>query len=162
MSSTYRFASVSAVGLLLAVLTAGCIQGPQSFAGGMPLGGQSTGCAVASQQEANWRALVADLRAQGLALDAQCARAPNHWTMTLLVLDSTRASQVLRGPLADGEPVDMGEGPGAVAGAERSPDVQYNRRWLRAALLGHRFHGASADGRHFTPAPPPALEIAAH
>ena len=64
--------------------------------------------------------------------------------------------------LADGEPVDMGEGPGAVAGAERSPDVQYNRRWLRAALLGHRFHGASADGLHFTPAPPPALEIAAH
>lgn len=162
MSSTYRFASVSAVGLLLAVLIAGCIQGPQSFAGGRPLGGPSTGCAVASQQEANWRALVADLRAQGLALDAQCARKPDDWTVQLLVLDSDRASQVLRGPLADGEPVDMGDSPGTAALAELSPDVLHNRRWLRAALLRHRFQPLSADGRHYSPAPPSTLEIAAH
>ncbi|MFZ1500317.1 MAG: D-Ala-D-Ala dipeptidase [Giesbergeria sp.] len=162
MSSTYRFASVSAVGLLLVVLTAGCIQGPASFAGGMPLGGASTGCAVASQQEANWRALVTDLRAQGLALHAQCARKPDDWTVQLLVLDSARASQVLRGPLADGEPVEMGDAPGAAAHAELSPDVLHNRRWLRAALLRHRFQPLSADGRHYSPAPASALEIAAH
>ncbi len=162
MSSTFRFAYASAVGVLAAILAAGCVQGPQSFAGALPLGAQPTGCSAASKQQADWLALAADLHAQGLALEARCARAPGGWTVQLLVVDSVRASQVLRGPLADGEPVDMGDAPGAVALAELSPDVLYNRRWLRAALLRHRLEAVSADGRQSAPTPPFALEIAAH
>ncbi|AVO41762.1 D-Ala-D-Ala dipeptidase [Simplicispira suum] len=162
MSSTFRFAYASALGVLAAILAAGCIQGPQSFAGALPLGAQSSGCLAASKQQANWLALAADLHAQGLALEVRCARPPADRTVQLLVLDSTRASQVLRGPLADGEHVDMGDAPGAAALAELSPDVLYNRSWLRAALLRHRLEAVSADRRQSEPTPPFVLEIAAH
>lgn len=60
-------------------------------------------------------------------------------------MDGLRASKVVRGPLAEGEAVDMGapagvsSTPSANDHADFSPDVQHNRQWLRALMARHQF-----------------------
>ena len=69
--------------------------------------------------------------------------------LALVVTDAQRAAQVLQGPLAQGEDVDMGMAPSGLmdaaadASAQKgkpeavSPDVQHNRAWLRGQLRQH-------------------------
>jgi D-alanyl-D-alanine dipeptidase len=92
---------------------------------------------------------VADeLREHGLELQASCAGTEPGWVVQVLVVDGLKASKIVRGPLADGQGVDMGTPAGvnqAGAGAAASgfsPDVQFNRRWLRATMARHQFDNA--------------------
>ncbi|MNR22690.1 D-alanyl-D-alanine dipeptidase [compost metagenome] len=69
---------------------------------------------------------------------------PQVIAVTVIVLDGDRATHTVRGPLADGEAVDMGSAAAATAqkpaGDETlSPDVQHNRAWLRAAMAAQGF-----------------------
>ncbi len=76
--------------------------------------------------------------------------------LTAVVLDSQRASQVVRGPLADGMEVDMGtpfDWFGTAShtnNATLSPDVQHNRRWLRTLLQRHGFRNLPEEWWHYT------------
>jgi D-alanyl-D-alanine dipeptidase len=86
-----------------------------------------------------------ELQAQGLALKTSCQASQGDLAVRVEVVDGLRASKVLRGPLADGEAVDMGT-PAGVSGAnaashhtDLSPDVQHNRQWLRALMARHQF-----------------------
>lgn len=69
----------------------------------------------------------------GLRLQVGDCR-PAALDVTLVVVDGDRAGRVLPGPLADGEPVDMGPHSGH---ADVSPDVQQHRHWLRALMERH-------------------------
>lgn len=76
--------------------------------------------------------------------------------LTLVVTDAERASQAVRGPLAQGEEVDMGT-PFDWFGAQSrtdhpalSPDVQHNRRWLRALLARHGLRNLPQEWWHYT------------
>ena len=104
------------------------------------------------------------LRPQGLGIRVLgCPQAPAPWSrrvlaVTAVVLDGDKAQDTVRGALADGEEVDMGGDyrptpwpqpghPGAdeVLDDEAvSPDVQFNRRWLRSVLASQGF--ASLNG----------------
>lgn len=135
MPHTFRWRWRALAGV--AALCAGCMQGPQgglwahADASAAELG-EAAPCS-AGAGSAGWRAAQQDLRAQGLALRPACpggAQEPR-----LVVLDALRASEVLRGPLADGEAVDLG----GVAGAgDVSPDVAFNRDWVQTVLLRHQ------------------------
>jgi D-alanyl-D-alanine dipeptidase len=76
--------------------------------------------------------------------------------LTLVVVDGMRAAQVLRGPLADGEEVHMGspfdlfDMRSHTDNADMSPDVQHNRRWLRALLAQHGFRNLPEEWWHYT------------
>ena len=109
------------------------------------------------------QAVQAALARQGMALrvlgcpqlasGAKGAAAQQVLAVAVLVVDGERASETVRGPLADGELLDMGSAvPAAASGlAQRvstaslvqppddalSPDVLYNRAWLRA-LMGRQ------------------------
>lgn len=71
--------------------------------------------------------------------------------VTLVVTDAVRAAQVLQGPLAQGEEVDLGTPYGlmdtsALASSDAvSPDVKHNRAWLRGQMQMHGL--VSEDGR---------------
>ena len=76
--------------------------------------------------------------------------------LTLLVVNAQRASRALRGPLAEGEAVDMGT-PFDWFGAQShtdattlAPDVQYNRDWLRTLLQRHGFRNLPEEWWHYT------------
>lgn len=76
--------------------------------------------------------------------------------VTAVVLDAQRASQVVRGPMVDGMEVDMGT-PFDWFGQEShtnnsalSPDIQHNRRWLRALLQRHGFRNLPEEWWHYT------------
>lgn len=94
---------------------------------------------------------VADeLRAHGLQLQASCAKSGAGWVVEVVVVDGMKASKVVRGPLADGQALDMGTPAGvksaAAGGAAAtgfSPDVQFNREWLRTTMARHQFDNAS-------------------
>jgi D-alanyl-D-alanine dipeptidase len=81
--------------------------------------------------------------------------------LTLVVVDGPRAAKVVRGPLADGEEVDMGspfdmfDARSHTDNAEMSPDVQHNRRWLRALLAQHGFRNLPEEWWHYTLADEP-------
>lgn len=78
--------------------------------------------------------------------------------VTAVVLDGEKATDTVRGALGDGEPVDMGSeyrpSPWPVRGnaaetqaqddAEVSPDVMFNRRWLRSVMASQGY--ASVTG----------------
>ncbi|MBP6395833.1 MAG: M15 family metallopeptidase [Giesbergeria sp.] len=76
--------------------------------------------------------------------------------VTAVVLNAQRASQVIRGPLADGMDVDMGtpfDWFGVQSHTENptlAPDVQHNRRWLRALLQRHGFRNLPEEWWHYT------------
>lgn len=76
--------------------------------------------------------------------------------LTVVVVNAQRASQVVRGPLADGMDVDMGT-PFDWFGVQShtdhpmlAPDVQDNRRWLRALLQRHGFRNLPEEWWHYT------------
>ena len=76
--------------------------------------------------------------------------------LTLVVTDGLRARQVLFGPLADGAEVDMGtpfdlfDAHSHTEDADQSPDVQRNRRWLRALMERHGWRNLPEEWWHFT------------
>lgn len=100
-----------------------------------------------------------ELQAQGLALKVACEAtqvSQGALVVRLDVVDGLRASKVVRGPLADGEAVDMGTAAG-VGGANAahhsmdfSPDVQHNRQWLRALMARHQFDNLPGAWWRFT------------
>lgn len=81
--------------------------------------------------------------------------------LTAVVLDGQRASQVLRGPLADGMDADMGtpfDWFGTQSHTEDrtlSPDVQHNRQWLRALMQRQGFRNLPEEWWHYTLQPEP-------
>ena len=150
----------------LALLLAACAHHPQAAvpaAGATGAGGPVV--AVSTGQD---RALCRDdpatraelgrvahaLLAQGLALQATC-QAPGGWVVQVLVVDGMKARQVVRGPLADGQVVDMGTPSGNFqAGASatapgHSPDVVHNRQWLHALMARHQFDNLPDAWWHF-------------
>lgn len=106
-------------------------------------------CVQQADATASMEQLAAQLRANGLALKARCRADTGAWVVQVEVIDGFKASKVVRGPLADGEPVDMGTPAGLVMqganlGASGfSPDVIYNRQWLRKVMAQHRFDNLS-------------------
>lgn len=76
--------------------------------------------------------------------------------VTLVVVDGLRASKVVRGPLADGQEVDMGTPFGLFDARSHtehphlSPDVQHNRRWLRTVLARQGFRNLPEEWWHYT------------
>ena len=81
--------------------------------------------------------------------------------VTLVVVDGLRASKVVRGPLADGQEVDMGspfdlfDARSHTDNPHLSPDVQHNRRWLRTLLAQHGFRNLPEEWWHYTLDPEP-------
>jgi len=135
--------------LAAAALLAACVQSPQAavpqaMAVAAPPGAasvvQERGCG-ASGQPAALRSVEDGLKAQGMALKAQCNTATGAWVVQVVVVDGLRASKTVRGPLADGGEVDMGTPSGVLATATQnfSPDVHHNRQWLRALMARHQF-----------------------
>ena len=90
-----------------------------------------------------------------MALQATCNTASGGWVVQVQVVDGTKAHKVVRGPLADGQAVDMGTPAGAArseaaAGASGfSPDVLHNRQWLRALMARHQFDNLPDAWWHF-------------
>lgn len=101
--------------------------------------------------------IARELQAQGLVLRAACHAAGGQggWMVQVRVVDGLKASRVVRGPLADGQDVDMGTPAGAaLAGAQSgsqnfSPDVQHNREWLRLLMARHEFDNLPDAWWHF-------------
>ena len=81
--------------------------------------------------------------------------------VTLVVVDAMRASKVVRGPLTDGQEVDMGspfdlfDVRSHTDNPDLSPDVQHNRRWLRALLGQNGFRNLPEEWWHYTLDPEP-------
>jgi D-alanyl-D-alanine dipeptidase len=75
------------------------------------------------------------------------------------VVDSETAAHFVRGPLADGEEVDMGDVhlglPEYVTAQEPdvAPDVQFNRGWLAAVMQGRGWQAVPGHWWAFVPAP---------
>lgn len=111
------------------------------------------------------------LRPQGLSIRVLgCPQAPAPWSrrvlaVTAVVLDGDKAQDTVRGALADGEEVDMGGDyrptpwpqPGRAETDEVlsdevvSPDVQFNRRWLRSVLASQGFASLNGPWWGFVP-----------
>lgn len=135
----------------LAVALAACAHSPHAA---VPEGSVSeqiavaSGCTESAAQRAAIGRIAQELQAQGLALQARCPEEGAGWVVQVRVVDGMKASKIVRGPLADGHDVDMGTPAGvSLAGAEPgahgfSPDVQYNRAWLRALMARHQFESA--------------------
>lgn len=76
--------------------------------------------------------------------------------LTLVVVDDQRAAQVLRGPLAEGQEVDMGtpfdrfDVDSHTDNADQPPDVQFNRHWLRTLMEQHGWRNLPEEWWHFT------------
>lgn len=76
--------------------------------------------------------------------------------LTLLVRDGLLARQVLAGPLADGQEVDMGtpfdlfDELSHTANDSLAPDVQRNRQWLRALMQRHGWRNLPEEWWHYT------------
>ncbi len=106
-------------------------------------------CDAAGAARAALQRVADELREHGLELQASCAGTEPGWVVQVLVVDGLKASKIVRGPLADGQGVDMGTPAGvnqAGAGAAASgfsPDVQFNRHWLRATMARHQFDNAA-------------------
>lgn len=140
---------------LVAMWLAACAQSPQAAVFDPPAAAPSAVVAAPSECQAGASTRTAleraaqELRMQGMALEARCAAGGGGWVVNVRVVDGIKASKVVRGPLADGMELDMGTPPGVnLAGAETtasgfSPDVQYNREWLRATMARHQFDNAA-------------------
>lgn len=112
--------------------------------------------------------LQAQLAAQGLALRIQgCpqvasdqGRPKQLLAVRVRVVHGAKAVDLVRGPLADGEDVDMGSqvaAPGLPALAahpveeDLSPDVLFNRQWLRGQMQAHGFEPVAGWWWGFVP-----------
>jgi len=105
-----------------------------------------TGCTQTAGTRDSLGRIAQELRSQGMALEATCQPGAAGWVVKVRVVDGTRAARAVRGPLADGHEVDMGTPAGTPAAQAQaqpasvfSPDVQYNRQWLRAMMARHQF-----------------------
>src|SRR6218665_3587442 len=152
--------------LALAALLAACSHSPPQTAlpppgPGRPVSTEPApglaGCRQPPAARAAVQGVALELQARGLALQVRCQEGSGgsggnggnggngSSVVQLRVLDGIQARAVLRGPLADGQAVDMGTpcgvaSPGAaVTAGGFSPDVQYNRQWLRALMARHQF-----------------------
>ena len=132
-------------------------------------------CKALRIDESSLHAAQHILKPMGLALQVLgCPEAPapfHHHVLavTAVVIDGDKAMNVVRGALGDGEPVDMGSGytpvpwpgkgvqPGASAldDADISPDVQFNRRWLRQVMASQGFASLVGPWWAFQPMPKP-------
>ena len=96
-----------------------------------------------------------ELQTQGLAFKAACHTAAKGWVVQVQVVDGVRATKTVRGPLADGQAVDMGTPAGvgranaALEARGFSPDVEHNRQWLRALMASHQFVNLPDAWWHF-------------
>lgn len=102
-------------------------------------------CVSDASSRASLQSLTTELKAQGMALKTACQSGGRSLQVQLQVVDGMKASRVVRGPLADGEEVDMGTPSGVMlAGAALdahgfSPDVLHNRVWLSQLMARHQF-----------------------
>ncbi len=148
--------------LVVALLLSACVQSPQAAVtnhqGAAQLAmvsPQRAACAESASGRAALTAMERDLRSQGLALSAACHAASGGWVVQVRVIDGMKASQVVRGPLADGHDVDMGTPAGVeLANAPLgvrgfSPDVEHNRQWLRGVMARHQFDNLPDAWWHF-------------
>lgn len=137
-----------AAGLALAA----CVQGPQAAVSAQapspaPMAWDAAveGCAGGERLRAALASARGELRAQGLVLKTACQASQGTLAVQVDVANGLLASQVVRGPLAEGEAVDMGTPAGVSSAAaadhsaDFSPDVQHNRQWLRALMARHQF-----------------------
>lgn len=111
----------------------------------------SAPCSQTAAARDHWADMTAFLKRHGLVMHMQCHGDGQAQTQ-LQVLDALKASEVLRGPLADGEGVETGAGSLqalATADGDRqavAPDVHFNRRWLVSAMAKHRVLQAEQGG----------------
>lgn len=135
-------------------------------------------CRGMAGEQARLQAVQASLAGQGLALRVlDCPQltpaagaSGQVIAVTVMVVDGERAAKVVRGPLADGEAVDMGSAvpvPAATAKLAQavsahptaletpadalSPDVVHNRDWLRAAMVAQGFRPVADRWWAFVP-----------
>lgn len=124
-------------------------------------------CRPMAGQRERLLAVNSALARQGLALRvlgcptlAPASGAPELQVIevTLWVVDGDLAAETVRGPLADGEEVDMGRAalePGEEqrpdASDELPPDVLHNRGWLRAAMSSQGFRSVADKWWAFAP-----------
>ncbi len=133
---------LAAGGSAVAVVPASEMSGRTQAGATQPL------CTDAAAAHAALQPVLRQLRAQGMEMRASCHAATGAWVVQVQVrvVNGFQASKVVRGPLADGHDVDMGTPAGVeLAGAPVdatgfSPDVQFNRQWLRSLMAQHHFN----------------------
>ena len=147
----------------VALLLSACAHNPQAAvptpglqSGAMPWGQTAISpCDKEPTAKPALERIGRELQSQGMALQATCNAASGGWVVQVQVVDGTKAHKVVRGPLADGQAVDMGTPAGAAraeaaAGATGfSPDVLHNRQWLRALMARHQFDNLPDAWWHF-------------
>ncbi len=147
----------------MALLLAACVHSPQAAVPSPGLQGGPTlwehaaiaPCDRAPTARPALERIGRELQSQGIALQATCNAASGGWVVHVRVVDGTKAHKVVRGPLADGQAVDMGTPAGAArseaaAGASGfSPDVLHNRQWLRELMARHQFDNLPDAWWHF-------------
>lgn len=146
---------------VVALLLAACVQSPYAAvpAAGVDVAQSTAGGTAACRETAAARSALQnisqELQTQGMAMKATCQADSGGWVVQVRVIDGIKASQVVRGPLADGHDVDMGTPAGVpLAGASAaskgfSPDVQHNRQWLHALMARHQFDNLPDAWWHF-------------
>ena len=147
----------------VALLLSACVHSPQAAvptpglqSGVMPWGQTAISpCDKEPTAKSALERIGRELQSQGMALQATCNAASGGWVVQVQVVDGTKAHKVVRGPLADGQAVDMGTPAGAArseaaTGASGfSPDVLHNRQWLRALMARHQFDNLPDAWWHF-------------
>jgi len=174
---------------VLALGLASCAVLPPEGAAGSGVAGGAAGpgtalaaladpeCRRMAGQRAQLQAVHAALARQGMALrvlgcpelprQAATAAGTQVIAVAVLVVDGERAADTVRGPLADGELLDMGSAaPQAASGPLRrvgtaslaqpprdslSPDVLYNRAWLRKLMTAQGLRPVANTWWAFTP-----------
>jgi D-alanyl-D-alanine dipeptidase len=136
-----------------ALVLSACVGSPQAAVSESPFvpkdAAHIASCSGGDGARLALQRVAQELSAHGLELQAACAASGPGWVVQVRVIDGLKASKVVRGPLADGLEVDMGTPAGVnLAGAQAaaqgfSPDVQFNRQWLRATMAGHQFDNAA-------------------
>lgn len=147
-----------------AVWLVACVHNPQAAVAAAAAEGpalrvglaHTTACQGTPAAHTALQRMADELQAQGLALQATCQASNAGWVVQVWVVDGMKARQVVRGPLADGQGVDMGTPPGlalvdAPASAHGfSPDVLHNRQWLRALMARYQFDNLPDAWWHFS------------
>ncbi|MEG3002624.1 MAG: M15 family metallopeptidase [Comamonas sp.] len=159
--------AAAAVPPAMPVTAAPAIQSPADMAARLA----AADCKVLRLDPAPLAALQQILHPLGLAVRILgCPEAPaplnqRVLAVTAVVLDGDKAMDTVRGALGDGEPVDMGSDyhpspwPSRQRSAdletlddsEVSPDVQFNRRWLRSVMASQGYASVTGPWWAFIP-----------